>query len=534
MSNTTHRVWTATVGPKLSLAAALLLAVVGIAVQLLPEPLPIAVRLLGHLPLLLSVALVADVLIITPIRRVREGLHHMAHGDFEYRVMPTLSHQFEPLVGDFNRAIETLQTRIRYIEQQNWEYTTLYKALSALLVSQDMEKVAYQMAATLVEHFDYVDCGVMILDNETGNITRLGRVGKFGVSGQAKLTLDGKGLVPDALRSGQIIYVPDVTLDPRYLANYPSTRSELVVPLFSDGQVFGVIDLQSPNLNGFSERDRRIVTEFAAHAAFMLDNARLYQLLNRYNNELEQRVSTRTAELELALDRERQLNELKARFTSMVSHEFRTPLTVIKASNDLLTRYGDRLTPEKFEQHHQAIDAKIAQLVQLLDDVMFIHRSSAVGLQFNPKPTDISELVHGIVSEHRMTVEGARSIEYSGEFEIVSIRIDPKLVRLMLNNLLSNAIKYSPKDSVIRFTAHGTADTLTFVVSDEGIGIPQEEQKNIFDTYHRASNVGNIKGTGVGLSVVKRVVEAHNGTIDVQSTLNQGTIFTVTLPFASE
>ncbi len=534
MSNTSQRVWIATVGTRLYLGAALLLAVVGIVLQILPEPFPAAIRFLGHVLILFSAALALDVFVITPIKRVRDGLHHLAQGNFDYRVAPSVNYQIEPLTADFNQTMDTLQKRMRYVEQQNWEYTTLYKALSALLVSQEMEKVAHQMSATLVEHFDYVDCGVMILDNETGDITRLGRAGEFGVAAQAKLTLNGKGLVAECLRSGHIIYVPDVMVDPRYLASYPSTRSELVVPLFSDGQVFGVIDLQSPNLNGFSERDRRIVTEFAAHAAFMLDNARLYQLLNRYNNELEQRVSTRTAELELALDRERQLNELKARFTAMVSHEFRNPMTVIKASNDLLMRHGDRLTPEKFIQHHQAIDAKINQLVQLLDDVMFIHRSGAVGLEFDPKQTDIAELIHGIMSEHRMTVDSARTIDYHSTFDVETVLIDPKLVRLMLNNLLSNAIKYSHKDSVIHFTAQGTADKLTFVVSDEGIGIPQEELGNVFDTYHRASNASHIKGTGVGLSVVKRVIEAHNGTIDVQSTLNQGTTFTVTLPLTHE
>jgi len=535
MTNTSHRIWEATLGTKLTLLVAGVLTFVGVVTQLLPGNTPPIVRLLGHVLILFSALLALDVLVIVPLKRVREGLQHVAEGDFEYRALPNVSGQIEPLVADFNRAADALQDRVHHVEQQNWEHATLYKALSSLMVSQDMTEVARSMATTLVEHFDYVDCGVMILDRDTGNISRLGRVGEFNVSACTTLTLDGRGLVPECLRSGQMIYVPNVTQDDRYLASHARTRSELVVPLWSDGQVFGVIDLQSPNVDGFNERDRRIVSEFATHAAFMLDNARLYQLLNRYNNELEQRVSARTAELEMALDRERQLNALKARFTSMVSHEFRTPLTVIKASNDLLYRYGNQLSSEKVEQHHQVIDTKISQLVQLLEDVLFIHRSNAVGLEFNPKRTDIAELVSGIVSEHRMTIDGARVLNYRARYNDMNIiQLDPKLIRLMLNNLLSNAIKYSPQGSTITLDAQSTGDTLTFMVTDEGIGIPQEELQNVFETYHRASNVGTIKGTGVGLSIVRRVVEAHNGTIDVQSTLNQGTVFTVTLPIHSE
>ncbi len=535
MANTFQRIWTTTLGTKLWLAVAGLLTLVGLLVQLLPESTAPIIRLFGYVLILFGALLVLDALVIVPLKRVRNGLCHIAKGDFDYRVLPNLSACLEPLAVDFNRAVDALQHHVRHIEQQNWEHATLYKALSSLLVSQDIVQVAHSVAAALVEHFNYVDCGVMILDEETGDITRLGRAGEFNVSSQVKLTLNGRGLVSECLRSRQMIYVPNVAQDDRYLANHARTRSELVVPLLSNGTAFGVLDLQSPNVDGFSERDRRIVSEFATHAAFMLDNARLYQLLNRYNTELEQRVSARTAELELAIDRERRLNELKTRFTSMVSHELRNPLTVIKASNDLLMRYADRLPSEKVQQHHQVIDTQISQLTQLLEDVMLIQRSSAVGLEFNPKPTDIAELVNGIVREYRITIDGTRTLRFQTEYDRpTTIRVDPKLIRLMLNNLLSNAIKYSLKDSTITFNVQVSNNALTFIVADEGIGIPQEELPKVFETYHRASNVGTITGTGVGLSVVRRAVEAHKGTIDVKSVLNQGTIFTVTLPIADD
>lgn len=513
---------------KLLLVAALIGSAMGAVLAFIPTA-DGPTRVFSFLLILVSSAILIELIFFAPIRRARTVLQRVAQGDFTPRATPMLGGG-ELLVKEINEAAESVQTHIKRIEQQNWENATLYKALSSLLISQDMAEVAQQMAASLVAHFDYVDCGVMVLDAENGEITRLGRVGEFGVAPQARLTLKGKGLVPECMRTGQTIYVPDVRYDPRYLSSHVRTRSELVVPLIADGQVFGVLDLQSPNLDGFSARDRRIVGEFAAHAAFMLDNARLYQLLRRYNSELEDRVMTRTSELSLALDREKQLNELKGRFTSMVSHEFRSPLAVIKASNELLLRYSDKLSPEKKDHHHRIIDGQINQLVQLLDDVLFIHRTDAIGLEYEPQKVKLVSLVNEIAAEQVLAIEGSHILNYTYTGSQAPVSLDGKLIRLMLNNLLSNAVKYSPKGSSIEFTVNQSTDHVMFMIKDHGIGIPEVDFPKLFEAYHRASNATKFKGTGIGLAVVKRVVDSHNGTIQVESVVEQGTTFTITLP----
>jgi signal transduction histidine kinase len=236
--------------------------------------------------------------------------------------------------------------------------------------------------------------------------------------------------------------------------------------------------------------------------------------------------------LRTALARERELNELKSRFTSMVSHEFRTPLAVIQMSSSILRTYGDRISDEKKVEHLDKVDTQINRLTQLLEDILTIGQAETVGLEFHPEMFDLHEYCHEIVEEIQET-STRHQIDLSITGKTREARLDKELIRQIISNLLTNAIKYSPDGGPIKFRLTSDRAQARLSVRDSGVGIPPEDQERLFQSFHRAQNVGNIPGTGLGLAIVKRAVEAHGGQIHVESEVGKGTTFTITLPIVS-
>lgn len=234
-------------------------------------------------------------------------------------------------------------------------------------------------------------------------------------------------------------------------------------------------------------------------------------------------------EIRAALEKERELNELKSRFTSMVSHEFRTPLTVIGSSAGILGEYADRLSEERKQSHLSNIQTQIQHLVELLDDVLMLSRAENLELEMSAVPLDFAGLCRELVAEIQQTTRNHHiDLKITG----VDIRplMDAKLMRQVIANLLSNAVKYSPDGGVVNVDLHMGEEHILLRVRDRGIGIPENDAKRLFEAFHRAKNVGNISGTGLGLSIVKRAVEAHRGTIGVESRQGEGTTFTIRIP----
>jgi len=236
------------------------------------------------------------------------------------------------------------------------------------------------------------------------------------------------------------------------------------------------------------------------------------------------------AEVRNALAKEKELSELKSRFVSMTSHEFRTPLSTILLSAGLLERYSHRWPEEKKRQHLHRIQEACRNMTQLLEDVLTLGRAEAKKLPFNPTPLDLEQLCHELVEEVQLGDGSHHAIVFTHRGECNPARMDAKLLRHILINLLSNAIKYSTQGSTIRFALVCQDNEATFRVEDEGIGIPLEDQPRLFESFHRAPNVGNIPGTGLGLAIVKKCVNLHGGRITVHSKVGTGTSITVTLP----
>ncbi|MEZ4638740.1 MAG: PAS domain S-box protein [Caldilineaceae bacterium] len=240
------------------------------------------------------------------------------------------------------------------------------------------------------------------------------------------------------------------------------------------------------------------------------------------------------ATLEMALAQEKELGELKSRFVSMASHEFRTPLAAILATTETLTHYRQRMDSAQIDTRLDRIRQQVNHMQDIMEDVLMLARIQAGRLDFAPTTSDVDALFREIVEEFRSRPEYRERIVYVCEDAPIVTSFDLRLMRQIVSNLVSNALKYSAADTSIRIEVTCADGTLRYQVTDEGIGIPPEDMKRLFQPFHRAGNVGAISGTGLGLSITKEAVEAHQGSITVASEVDNGTTFTVVLPLARE
>jgi len=558
------------------------------------------------------------------------------------------------IILDGQRTVVLIARDITERKRIQDKLTSLTSATSYLFQGETLQEVGEQVVKAVVNELGQVDCGLMLVDSSRKTMLRLSRAGVYEVDTNEILYLDGQGIVPTAVRTQKLEYVPDVRQDSVYLPNNPLTRSELVVPLLVNSTVIGVLDLQSPELDGFSEEDQQVVTIFAERAASAINTRQLIEQINHHAGELEWRVVKRTADLQRtterievilnssedviilasaegliqqanpafervfeyhpdrmfnkplsklitqqsrdnfeevmqdlieqnkmqrldvtakiseqssffadvvlspvlnrnqltgiicsfrdvsarkqleielreALQKEKELNELKSRFVSMVSHEYRTPLATILLSTDLLKKYYDKMDQDRKQKHFDKISSQIRHMTRLMEDMLIVSKADAVGLKFEPKLTDVEALLREVVIElglNHMT----HGINFKASGNCSLVQADPKLIHTIVTNLLTNAIKYSPDNTEVDVGLTCDNDNIIINITDRGIGIPIDDQKHLFQIFHRAKNVGTIQGTGLGLIIVKQSVEAHGGTLDFESQENVGTTFIARLP----
>ena len=235
--------------------------------------------------------------------------------------------------------------------------------------------------------------------------------------------------------------------------------------------------------------------------------------------------------LEEKLAAERHLTQLQRNFVSMASHEFRTPLTIIDGHAQRLNKLRERIGTEEINTRASKIRAAVLRMTHLIDNLLTSTRlvESGAGLYFHPQEVDLRELVHDVCQLHREISPGSTIEEALGDRSLLMVG-DPKLLSQVFDNLLSNAIKYSPGAGIAKITAGIEDGRLVVGVEDNGIGIPPGDIERLFERYFRGSNVSGIVGTGVGLNLVKMVVDLHGGDIVVASEEGNGSRFTVRLP----
>ncbi len=237
-------------------------------------------------------------------------------------------------------------------------------------------------------------------------------------------------------------------------------------------------------------------------------------------------------DLEQALVKEKDLNELRARFVSMASHQFRTPLTVIQSGVDIMDMYVDNLNEAKqkqFRKQFTKIQSEIVRLQDLMNDVLLLGRSDAERTPFHPEKGDLVALIEEIIEKYNNRYPDDRKVLLKIIGKPVKILFDSKLIDHSIENIISNAYKYSTKGN-IEIEVEFKPDKVQISVTDYGIGIPQEDLGNLFHAFYRAGNTSEIEGTGLGLSIVNEFINKHRGEILVMSQLNKGTTFCVILP----
>ncbi|WP_294818492.1 PAS domain-containing sensor histidine kinase [uncultured Flavobacterium sp.] len=290
--------------------------------------------------------------------------------------------------------------------------------------------------------------------------------------------------------------------------------------LFEDTKIFaGFIH----DLSHQKEAENRLM-QYTQHLEELVKDRT--QSLNETINEL----TLAKEEVSHSLAKEKELGQLKSRLLSMASHEFRTPLSSIQLSASLIERYTQGEEASKAGRHVQKIKSAVGNLTTILDDFLHVEKAEAGKVVVNWSHFDLEALCHEIADEMKLMAKKDQKIIYSHNLNEKEVKLDKNLLRNCIINLISNAIKYSGDDTIIEFTSSVTENSITITVKDNGIGIPQEEQKHLFEAFFRAQNTGTIPGTGLGLNIAQRYADLMGGTIACQSAVNKGTLFTIQFP----
>lgn len=355
-------------------------------------------------------------------------------------------------------------------------------------------------------------------------------------------------LLPEELRKKHIAYRKEFNRNPE---PRPMGMGRDLVAIRKDGKQFPVaVSLSYTHIKGelmvmsfISDVTERKIAEEALR--------RSEEQLLVYASELEKKVQSRTEDLNStikalekeiyvrkkaedeahkALERERELNELKTKFVSIASHEFRTPLSTVLSSASLIEQYLQRGEGDKVVRHVQRIKSSVNHLTSILNDLLSLGRLEEGKIEIHRDRLVVSDFLTELEEEMSPTLKEGQQLHIDCSDSPETVNSDAKILRHILLNLVSNASKYSDAGKPIFVTCKTEGTNLHFVVKDEGIGIPPEDQKHMFDRFFRASNAGNVQGTGLGLNIVKRYAELLGGDISFVSEYGKGSTFTVWIP----
>lgn len=397
--------------------------------------------------------------------------------------------------------------------------------------------------------FDHSSIGI-IISNDAGIIERANIFASqiFGYQPDELLGQVVEVLLPIPLRERHIQYRQQYIQNPQPRA---MGRNLNLLAIKKDGQPFSV----EVSLTFFETNGKRLIVSFINDVT---ERKRAEDNLLRLKGELESKVIERTKELSDALlelnhtneglhqemeqrkrvesqiremlEKEKELNELKSRFVSMASHEFRTPLGGILTSASLIAKYPETEDEPKREKHIQTIKKSVRNLTNILNDFLSLDKLDEGKFSSHPTRFNLTLLIDESIEELKEMSGRGHAIEISHFVPDILIFQDKDMIRNVIINLVSNAIKYSAEGSTIFIRTNLKDNDVILEIQDQGMGIPEADQKHLFERFFRAKNVTNLQGTGLGLNIVKRYLDLMEGTINYTSFENQGTTFRVTLP----
>nr|MBU1328657.1 GAF domain-containing sensor histidine kinase [Candidatus Omnitrophota bacterium] len=313
-----------------------------------------------------------------------------------------------------------------------------------------------------------------------------------------------------------------------------NTESFITAPIAVKDESVGFILMGNTSLHGkVAEGDSELLSIFANQIGTAIESTKLYTELFGSHKELERRVTERTHELEKLNEELKKLNKMKSDFISSVSHELRTPLTSIKGYASILMtgKLGDVLPAQK--ERLEKIDKHSNSLVHLINNLLDIARIESGKVQMEMKDISIKEMLDSIVDIITPQVKEKNiSLKINSKIKFDRIKVDPSQMERVFLNLLSNAVKFTPEKGMVIIEIEEKNDAIQFSIEDTGIGIPSQDIPKVFQEFFRADNAldQKIKGSGLGLSLIKKIIEAHKGKIWFDSELGKGSKFTFTLP----
>jgi PAS domain S-box-containing protein len=370
----------------------------------------------------------------------------------------------------------------------------------------------------------------------------------FGYGKDALIGLVVEDLLPGEMRQRHVGYRKNFTAHPE---PRPMGMGRDLIAQRKDGSKFPVaVSLSYTNIDG-EILVMAFVSDISERKKGEEALKRSEEQLLVYASELEKKVQSRTEDLNStitalekevndrkkaeeearkALDRERELNELKSKFVSIASHEFRTPLSTVMSSAALISQYIDRNELDKVGKHVQRIKSSVNHLTSILNDFLSLGKLEEGKIDVNKERIHVSEFLKEVKEELTPTLKPGQTLDIDCSPSIEYLNSDSRILRNILFNLISNASKYSEADKSITVECFVDKNSIGFAIRDEGIGIPIEDQKHMFDRFFRASNAGNVQGTGLGLNIVRRYVELLEGTISFSSEYGKGSVFTFIIP----
>lgn len=400
--------------------------------------------------------------------------------------------------------------------------------------------------------FNFATIGIVVTDDE-GSIINFNKLAeaRFGYKKEEVLGKKVEILLPESTHKQHVKYRES------YYANPEPRAMGHGRDLFAQdkyGNTFPVeVSLSHYTINGETFVIAFVIdiTVRKQHEAVVLKQKneleRVTTEIKKMNSELEQKVSDRTKmlrealvelekskeELSEAFENEKELSELKSRFVTMASHEFRTPLSTILSSAYLLEKYNQRNPDDKVQKHIQRIKGAVGGMKSILEDFLSLGKLEEGQVQTRKEKLSagiVVEDINNLVQEMEALLKPGQKIKLNSDLRNEEIWIDKHLLKNILMNLISNAVKFSNENAVIAILVSLVNTNLVVSVKDEGIGISEEDQQHLFERFFRARNAVNIQGTGLGLHIVGKYLELMNGSIKMKSVLNEGSIFTVYIP----
>jgi len=445
------------------------------------------------------------------------------------------------------------------------ELKKCYLEISEIMNSQaELNELFIEISDCLKRYLDDVKIGIGMMDSGVDMLF----FPFFEDTTEDEYTIisidDSDNLASDVINFKDTIYFDKSHIERYYKKNNTTPTGTLPnywlgIPFTLNNEVLGTMIVQRYNsTKGFSIEEIDLLETISRQIALALARQRSSDEIKIINKNLEERIFERTNQLEdaaeelraeanirlkaqkelqaakddleKALEAEKELSELKTRFVSVVSHEYRTPLTVILLATDLLEICYDNQIKHEFKKNIKKVRTSVTKMSSLLEDVLIYGKASRDKLEYKPTGFNILDMLENTINDISLVNQGRNEIIWKNDVIESNIYSDESLISHIVTNLISNAAKYSPNGKPVHVSLVETSDSFIFKVKDEGIGIPEKDQKHLFTAFHRSANTGAIEGTGLGLSIVKQCVDTLNGEITVKSVENEGSLFKVIFP----